>query len=164
MNHKEYNQAVEKFSGRLYGFIVRTTWNEQNARDLVQDTFLKLWENREKVINDKAKSWLFTVAHNLTINFVKKHSRQDIVGDDYKLERGGGNNSNRRFEQQDVIDKCLLQLSPQQKNIVLLRDLEGYNYKEIGEMMKLNESQVKVYLFRARKKMKSIIKDISNAI
>lgn len=162
MNQKEYNQTVEKYSGRLYGFIVRTTWNEQNARDLVQDTFLKLWENREKVIYDKAKSWLFTVAHNLTINFVKKHSRQDIVGDDYKLDRG--ENSSRRFEQQDVINKCLLQLSPQQKSIVLLRDLEGYNYKEIGEIMELNESQVKVYLFRARKKMKGIIKDISNAI
>ena len=162
MNQKEYNQAVEKYSGRLYSFIVRTTWNEQNARDLVQDTFLKLWENREKVINEKVKSWLFTVAHNLTINFVKKHSRQDYVSEDYKLERGG--NSNRRFEQQDAINKCLLQLTPQQKNIVLLRDLEGYNYKEIGEIMELNESQVKVYLFRARKKMKDIIKDLSNAI
>lgn len=162
MNQKEYNQAVEKYSGRLYGFIVRTTWNEQNARDLVQDTFLKLWENREKVINDKAKSWLFTVAHNLTINFVKKHSKQDIVGDDYKLDRG--ENSSKRFEQQDVINKCLMQLTPQQKSIVLLRDLEGYNYKEIGKIMELNESQVKVYLFRARKKMKGIIQHISNAI
>lgn len=162
MNQQEYNLAVEKYSGRLYSFIVRTTWNEQNARDLVQDTFLKLWENREKVINDKVKSWLFTVAHNLTINFVKKHSRQDIVDDDYKLDRS--DNSYKRFEQQDVMNKCLQQLSPQQKNIVLLRDLEGYNYKEIGEMMELNESQVKVYLFRARKKMKDIIIDISNAI
>lgn len=161
MNLKEYNQAVEKYSKRLYSFIVRTTWNEQNAKDLVQDTFLKLWENREKVINEKVKSWLFTVAHNLTINFVKKHSRQDIV-DDYRLERG--ENSGKRFEHQDLINKCLEELSPQQKNIVLLRDLEGYNYKEIGEIMNLNESQVKVYLFRARKKMKDMIKDLSNAI
>lgn len=161
MNRKEYNQAVEKYSGRLYGFIVRTTWNEQNARDLVQDTFLKLWENREKVVHEKVKSWLFTVAHNLTINFVKKYSRQDYV-EDYRLERG--ENQNKRFEHQDVINQCLLQLSPLQKNIILLRDLEGYNYKEIGEILNLNESQVKVYLFRARKKMKDIIKDLSNVI
>ena len=162
MNQKEYNQAVDKYSGRLYSFIVRITWNEQNAKDLVQDTFLKLWVNRDKVISDKAKSWLFTVAHNLTINFVKKHSRQDYVSEDYKLERGVS--SDKKFEQKDIIDQCLVQLSEQQRSIVLLRDLEGYNYKEIGEILELNESQVKVYLFRARKKMKGIIKDLSNAI
>ena len=48
-----------------------------------------------------------------------------------------------------------------QKSIILLRDLEGYNYKEIGIMLNLNESQVKVYLFRARKKIKDQIKDLS---
>ena len=162
MTQKEYNIAVEQYSGRLYSFIVRFTWHEQNARDLVQDTFLKLWINREKVINEKAKSWLFTVAHNLTINFIKKHKRQDYV-EDYVLERGG-DNSSRRFEQQDLINKCLVQLTEQQKTILLLRDLEGYNYKDIGDVLDLSESQVKVYLFRARKKMKGIIKKLSNAI
>lgn len=162
MNKKEYNQTVDTYSGRLYNFIVRITYNEQNAKDLVQDTFLKLWINREKVIYEKSKAWLFTVAYNLTINFVKKHSRQDYVDDNYKLDRGV--NNSKKFEQQDLINKCLIQLTEQQKSIVLLRDLEGYNYKEIGEILNLNESQVKVYLFRARKKMKNIIKDLSNAI
>ena len=52
-------------------------------------------------------------------------------------------------------------LSDLQKSIILLRDLEGYNYREIGDMLNLNESQVKVYLFRARKKIKDQIKDLS---
>lgn len=161
LNRKEYNRTVEEYSVRLYRFLYRSLQNEQNAKDLVQDTFLRLWENREKIIHGKVKSWLFTVAYNLMINFIKKHSRQDYVAEFFYEKGADGNTS---FEQQDVLTKCLNELTDQQRSIILLRDLEGYNYKEIGEILTLNESQVKVYLFRARKRMKDMIKDLSNAI
>ena len=61
----------------------------------------------------------------------------------------------------ELIDKGLARLPEQQRSIILLRDLEGYNYKEIGEILDLSESQVKVYLFRARKKMKDMLKDLT---
>lgn len=66
-----------------------------------------------------------------------------------------------RFELQEIIDLAMEKLTETQKSILLLRDLEGYNYKEIGDMLELNESQVKVYLFRARKKIKDQLKDLS---
>lgn len=66
-----------------------------------------------------------------------------------------------QFETKEVIEKCLAILPPVQKSIILLRDLEGYNYKEIGEILTLSESQVKVYLFRARKKLKKHLKDLT---
>lgn len=69
--------------------------------------------------------------------------------------------SKNRFELKEIIDLAMQKLPELQKSILLLRDLEGYNYKEIGEMLNLNESQVKVYLFRARKKVKDQIKDLS---
>jgi len=65
----------------------------------------------------------------------------------------------RSFEMKEIIEKCLAQLPPVQKSIILLRDLEGYNYKEIGEILELSEAQVKVYLFRARNKIKKQLKD-----
>ena len=69
--------------------------------------------------------------------------------------------SKNRFELKEIIDMAMEKLTDLQKSIILLRDLEGYNYTEIGEMLDLNESQVKVYLFRARKKIKDQIKDLS---
>jgi RNA polymerase sigma-70 factor (ECF subfamily) len=69
--------------------------------------------------------------------------------------------SKNRFELKEIIDMAMKKLPELHKSILLLRDLEGYNYKEIGEMLNLNESQVKVYLFRARKKIKDQIKDLS---
>jgi DNA-directed RNA polymerase specialized sigma24 family protein len=58
----------------------------------------------------------------------------------------------------DIIDRSLQQLPPLQRSIILLRDYEGYNYKEIADILELNESQVKVYLFRGRQRIKDLIK------
>ncbi len=157
MTTEEYNRAVNDLSHRLFGFVFKLTKDEEDANDLVQDAFMKLWNNRKKVEFNKAKSWLFTTAHNAFINFIKKAGRQSRMeeGMDISVE------SKNRFELKEIIDMAMEKLPEQQKTILLLRDLEGYNYKEIGDMLNLNESQVKVYLFRARKKIKDQIKDLS---
>lgn len=66
------------------------------------------------------------------------------------------------LEARDLVDQAFRQLTDQQKQIILLRDWEGYSYKEIGEILEANESQVKVQLFRARKKMKQVVTALSN--
>jgi len=73
-------------------------------------------------------------------------------------ERGRVDHS---FENKEIIDLALSLLPPMQKSIVLLRDLEGYAYDEIGEILEISDSQVKVYLYRARKKMKKQLKDLT---
>jgi RNA polymerase sigma-70 factor (ECF subfamily) len=64
------------------------------------------------------------------------------------------------FESKEIIEKTVGMLPPLQKSILLLRDLEGYSYEEIGSMLELNPSQVKVYLFRARLKVKNQLKTV----
>lgn len=159
MNRREYNIAVQDFSGRLYGFALKYLQNTDDASDIVQDVFEKLWKNRKKVQPNKVKPWLFTCAHNAMINFIKKKSKLTYVDDLTSTEEQESHA--RTFEMKEIIEKSLTQLPPVQKSIILLRDLEGYNYKEIGEILELSEAQVKVYLFRARNKIKKQLKDLT---
>ena len=155
---------MRSLSHRLYGYVYKSLRDEDDANDIVQDSFLKLWQNKDNVEPDKAKSWLFTTAHNALINFVKKHSRMQSMETTSYAEPSNDGNENQGFELKEIINKYINTLPELQKSILLLRDLEGYSYEEIGEMLKLNGSQVKVYLFRARQKMKDQIKDINNLI
>ena len=66
-----------------------------------------------------------------------------------------------QYDNREIIEKSLALLPPVQKSVLLLRDLEGYNYKEIGDILNLSEAQVKVYLFRARNKIKKQLKDLT---
>ncbi|MFT6715870.1 MAG: RNA polymerase sigma factor (sigma-70 family) [Saprospiraceae bacterium] len=158
MTEQEYNIAVKTLSHRLFGYVFKSLRNREDSNDIVQESFMKLWINREKVETPKAKSWLFTTAHNALINFVKKRGRMSSLD---ALEIDRGKEDKNEFELKEIIDKALAVLPEQHKSILLLRDYEGYNYKEIGEIMNLNESQVKVYLFRARQKVKEQIKDLT---
>lgn len=159
MTRKEYNIAVKEYSGRLYGYALKYLKSADDANDIVQDVFEKLWKNRKKIVTEKAKSWLFTCAHNALINLIKKNSRityqADLVSSDTAVCHS------REFEMKEVIEKSLSKLPPIQKSIILLRDLEGYTYQEVGEILELTEAQVKVYLFRARNKIKKQLKDLT---
>ena len=68
MTEKEYNVCVEEYSDRVFAYLVKNMQDSDSAKDVLQDSFVSLWNNRQKVEKEKSKSFLFTVAHNLMIN------------------------------------------------------------------------------------------------
>lgn len=129
--------------------------NGEEANDIVQEAYMKLWQNVDKIEFTKAKSWLFTTARNTMLNQIKRNNKMESMSL-RNFKEPYSNESDAELK--EIIDKSLDQLPEIQKAIILLKDLEGYNYKEIGEILGLNESQVKVYLFRGRKKIKETLK------
>lgn len=158
MKRKEYNIVVKEQSGNLYGYAIRFLRNEEDAKDIVQDVFEKLWLNRSKVEFAKSKSWMFTTAHNAMINFSTRKGRLKLS--DEMTQFDSGKSQSNTFESHQVVDRAVSILPPIQKSVILLRDLDGYSYKEIGDILDLSDSQVKVYLFRARKKIKKQLKGL----
>ena len=156
MKRKEYNIVVKEQSGNLFGYAIRFLRNEEDAKDIVQDVFEKLWLNRSKVEFAKSKSWMFTTAHNAMINFSTRKGRMKLS--DEMTEFDSGKSQSNLFESNQVVERAVSILPPIQKSVILLRDLEDYSYKEIGDILELSDSQVKVYLFRARKKIKKQLK------
>ena len=148
MTDQDFNNCVDNYSDGVYRFIVKNIGHVADAQDIVQTAFEKLWVNRSKVEPGKEKSYLFTVAYNQMIDHIRK-DKKDITTDNFdEVNKQTSFQSNSELKQ--ILLRAINELNPTQKSLVLLKDYEGYSYQEIGEIMSLSESQVKVYLHRAR--------------
>ena len=157
MTHKEYNEMVDKCADDLYRFAIRYTADRQQAEDAVQDGFVVLWEHRKEVNVDKAKGYLLRVMYRKLVDQHRKQQMQMVNNE--RLRSDESYAPQLSFDLHDALQQALNQLPEQQRGLVLLRDLEGYSYKEIAEMMQLSDQQVMVYLYRARVTMKKLLKD-----
>ncbi len=161
MTEKEYNECVNEYADNVYRFIVKNLRHEEDARDVVQTAFEKLWRNRDQVDAAKSKSYLFTVAYNGMIDHLRKVKRvylKEEFRDDTRVYNREHNNTRA------ILQEALARLSETQRSLVMLKDYEGYSYDEIGKIMNLSESQVKVYLHRARLQLKEYIVKVENVI
>ena len=157
MTAKEYNISVDEYSDNIFRFAMKHLRNEMSAKDIVQETFTKVWVKHEEVNYEKVKSYLFTTAYHAIVDWVKKEKRS---GDFEMVDKTLSGQQIASCDLQEILHDALNRLPEIQKTVVLLRDYEGYNYSEIAEITNLNESQVKVYIFRARKALQEYIKDL----
>lgn len=161
MTEQDYNECVSLHADGVYRFIVKNLRHEEDARDVVQTAFEKLWRARLEVDPERSKSYLFTVAYNSMIDHVRKVKRiklRDEFKEEMRVTHHTVNNAKA------VLEEALRKLSETQRSLVLLKDYEGYNYEEIGQITGLSSSQVKVYLHRARLQLKEYIVKIENVI
>ena len=132
---------------------IRVTW--------CKTAFEKLWRNRNEVENGKSKSYLFTIAYHQMIDHIRKVKRiqlKENFQDEAKVHERQPHNL------KEVLQEALARLNETQRSLVLLKDYEGYSYEEIGQITGLNESQVKVYLHRARLQLKNYLVKPENVI
>lgn len=156
MTRKEYNQAVQLYSDNIYRFVLKNLRDADNARDVVQETYAKVWQKVDDIDFAKAKSYLFTTAYNTMIDLIRREERRRA----FQPEGRQAVSYNHFNDLQEVLNMALATLPEQQQSLVLLRDYEGYSYEEIGQITNLSESQVKVYIFRARQAMRNYIRSL----
>lgn len=162
MNVSEYNQCVEQFADPVYRFVVGSLRDEDRARDIVQDTFEKLWVRAENVSFEKARSYIFSTAYHTMIDVIRKEKRMTVV-DDYQSMEGSGEEISYTGLN-EILHEALQQLPEVQRHVILLRDYEGYSYEEIGQITGLSESQVKVYIYRGRLFLRKYIGKLETVI
>jgi len=161
MTDKEYNQCVTMYADNVYRFILKNLRHEEDARDVVQSAFEKMWINRQDVDNNKCKSYLFTVAYHQMIDHLRKAKRVQLreeFNEETRITNRPVNNAKK------MLEEALGRLSESHRSLVLLKDYEGYSYEEIGQITGLNESQVKVYLHRARIQLKNFLVSPENVL
>lgn len=145
---------MDLYSDSLYRFILKHIRDEDVAKDIVQDTYEKVWRKVNDIESSNAKSYMFTAAHHTLVDYTRKAKKQ---GDYNEVIENSLKHEKHYTDIKQILNVALDKLPEIQKSVVLLRDYEGYDYSEIGKITNLTESQVKVYIFRARAFLKNYI-------
>ena len=160
MDAKSYNACVHDWADALFRFACKCTGHEEDARDIVQSSFEVLWQKKETVALEKGKAFLFQVAYNQSVDMYRKKGRIQYQEELKHPDSFHPSSSDLKR----VLDRALSQLDEQSRALVLLKDHEGYKYEEIAQITGLSDSQVKVYLHRARKTLKQYLVSVENVI
>jgi RNA polymerase sigma factor (sigma-70 family) len=161
MTVKEYNRSVDEYSDSVYRFIRGNLKDEDRANDIVQDSFEKLWMHVTEIDYAVVKSWLFTTAYHNMIDIIRKEKRMtnlEVSHENVMISEAQYSDLN------EILHVAVDRLPGHQKTAVLLRDYEGYSYKEIGDITGLSEAQVKINIYRGRIALKNYIGKIETLI
>jgi RNA polymerase sigma factor (sigma-70 family) len=161
MTVAEYNKSVDDYSDGVYRFILKNLKHAEKARDIVQDTYEKLWIKVDEVAAEKVRSYLFTAAYHTMIDMIRKEKR--LTG--FEADTHDRPTQAEHYTGlAQIIEEAVAKLPEDQRSVIMLRDYEGYSYEEIAAITNLSESQVKVYIFRGRMFLKNYIGSIEAVI
>ena len=166
-----YRGLVEKYQGRMHSMVYGMTRNREDARDITQEAFVKAYNNLDSFRLDSSfYTWLYRIAMNLSIDFLRRRQRQGTTsydeaiaardGDGAIAEIHHGDDPRRLLERKRLYERimdAMEELPADQKQAILLRELEGLSYKEISDIMDIPEGTVMSRLFYARKKLQKVL-------
>ena len=161
MTVKEYNGAVDEYADAVYRFIRADLRDDDRAKDIVQDSYEKLWKHVAEIDYSVVKSWLFSTAYHTMIDIIRKEKRMTGLEES---EESDLLTESQYTDLNEILHAALERLPEQHRSVVLLRDYEGYSYKEIGEITGLSEAQVKINIYRGRMALKNYIGKIETVI
>lgn len=154
MTKEEYTKSYREWANSLFGFALRCGATREEGQDAVQEAYIALWKNRQKVEWDKGKSYLLSCTYKQVVSqkrhlkVVEQVAQQEAQVNDFTIR------PNLHFDLKEAMECALQQLPSVQRALLQLRDVEGYSYKELENILGLSDQQVQVYLFRARVAMK----------
>jgi len=152
---------VDTHADGVYRFILKHIRDKEVAKDIVQDSFEKMWRKIDTIDSKKSKTYLFTTAYHTLVDYTRRGVKQARFDE---VDFNEHSHTKQYSDLKEVLNKGLEQLPEIQKTVLLLRDYEGYDYAEIGAITQLTESQVKVYIFRARTLLKNYIGKVETLI
>ncbi len=161
MTVKEFNRSVEEFADSVYRFIRADLKDDERANDIVQDSFEKLWRHVAEIDYVVVKSWLFSTAYHTMIDIIRKEKRMTLIEESHENDLM---HESQYTDLNEILHSALERLPEQQKSAVLLRDYEGYSYKEIGDITGQSEAQVKINIYRGRLALKNYLGRIETVI
>lgn len=161
MQAKELLNMVTPFQNKLYRYAVRIVGDHMDAEDVLQELLVKLWKKKDHFVTiDNKEAWCMTLTRNLSIDKIRKRKFRTDNIEDFHFIKNADPSPHVQLQSDDNMHNLINvinTLPERQKAVIHLRDVEGYSYKEISEITGYKSDQVKVYLHRARQKLRKII-------
>ena len=170
MTEDEFLGLVEKYKAQIYQHALYLLGNQEDAEDITQETFIKAWNRYAKLRPKTLHSWLLKCAQNLCFNLLKRKKFQMplIEGDDIEIEALLHTYTHRsnplpdeiviKQELKEVVHCAISKLPPDMRIVIIMRELDGMSFKEIATITKQPEGTVKSTVFRARKKLRELLR------
>ena len=159
MKNVSFRNDVLPLKDKLFRLALRITLNREDAEDIVQETLISVWrETQQHADISNMEAFALTICRNKSIDLLELKEQQNISFDEqlHDLEDNAPSPYEQLVddEQMRQLHRQLNELPEKQRTAIQLRDIEGRSYREIADVMQISESDVKVNIFRARKKLK----------
>jgi len=155
----QYQQVLDQYRQRVYSFAYYSLRASADAEDVTQEVFIRLWQHWRKIDHQRVGGWLMRVAHNAVVDHIRKaqngNKRVDQFADvEAQVAPGQEQQLIEQGQFKGYLEQAIKALDEPYRSIVILRDIQGASYIEIQQCLDLSQSQVKVYLHRARAKLR----------
>jgi RNA polymerase sigma-70 factor (ECF subfamily) len=172
--NREFQRLAREHGGRIYTFALHALRCHEDAEDVTQEVLIRLWRHRETVDPERLHAWVMRVARNLVIDCSRRRRmRASLFADGTDVEAVAGvteaeappTDGAERSELRGVLEAAVADLEEPYRSIVIMREIQDYSYNEIAETMEMPLGTVKVYLHRARHKLRERVKkELGHAI
>ncbi|AXT53285.1 RNA polymerase sigma factor [Aquimarina sp. BL5] len=160
-----FSSLVERYQSLVYTIVFRMVRNKEEAEEIAQDTFIKAYKSLSKYRGEaKFSTWLYTIAYRKSLDAIKKNKRfvaTELIEEVSEGEVGVVNDALsylQDIERKEIISNSILKLPEEESAIITLYYFEEKSIKEIKEIVGLTEDNIKIKLYRSRKKLYSILK------
>jgi RNA polymerase sigma-70 factor (ECF subfamily) len=166
MNLEAFQNRVLPAKNKLFRFAFKFLGNEEEAKDVVQEVLIKVWNGREQMAEiQNWEAWCMKITRNLSLDRIRSMTRKQTepIESSYNLQHEAltPHESAEARESMQKINQFIADLPDKQRQVMHLRDVEGYSYNEICDIMEIDLNQVKVNLFRARNSVREKLTKIN---
>jgi RNA polymerase sigma-70 factor, ECF subfamily len=163
--HTHFANAKQQYQQQLYSYAYYSVRVAADAEDIVQEAFIRLWQNWSTVDAAQLGAWLMRVTQNLIVDYVRKQKSRQVLGDEeFDLEQvaqeeQGDHDSPHQLTLKRIVQHSIAQLPDPYRSTLILREIQELSYEAIAEVLGISVAHVKTDLFRAKGKLRQIVKE-----
>ena len=164
-DQEAFAELVVRYQRPIYHMAFRVLGNVEDAREITQSVFLKVAERLDDY-NPRFKffSWIYRITINASLNLRRSSGREELVGEDLEVQDSGADPeaSMSATQQSARIQKALMGLKFENRAVLTLRHFSDCSYREIGQILDLDEKTVKSRLYEGRQQLRNLLKDLED--